>query len=66
MQAPRSSVVQFEIGSVNEIIEVVDNVLREDYVWKQFNLLTVMVEAHHSSIRESYQCKALLNLSDAY
>ena len=32
MQAPRSSVVQFEIGSVNEIIEVVDNVLREDYV----------------------------------
>jgi len=32
MQAPRSSVVKFEIGSVNEIIEVVDNVLSEYYV----------------------------------
>ena len=40
MQTPRSSVVQFEIGSVNEIIEVVDNVLRDskptvlDFLWQ--------------------------------
>ena len=63
MQAPSSFLIQFQTGSVSKIIEVVDNVMREDCVRKHFNLLTVMVEAHDSCIRERYQSKTLLTVT---